>query len=270
MPGSRTQASPANTSKSIGQDILDGLRYWLPKLADPATSPIAQATAPLQAVITPGLIPASYALDKLMQTRFGKEAVAALDALPPGENLADDGLRAMASIGPLTVAQLNRVNRMRQGSTAKPTDYFHSKVADAVDNWAKGFRDPSKPVGANVFEQLFNKLKNSGFNKKELEHFDFPKALEDDIDVRDMFNKSPQSLNDIAQEISPLITVQENSQAAMSPKVLDLINRGIIKPEHKSGGLSGHTDSFWSMLSALGLGGLAEMTKRKLANQQQE
>lgn len=173
---------------------------------------VNSVTGPMQMAAQPGMLPAAYALSKFFESNAGKQVQTMLDANGPLGGGLDDvivgGAKALPTSMAVVAPMIANLGRMKpRGVPAKPSEWFHSNLAEAVD---KEFIAPGKPEDLLSVKQVrawLNKLPGMGVKKEEIKHFDLANQLDeiakDGPAVRNDFNAVPGKMT--RQELADLI-----------------------------------------------------------------
>lgn len=171
-------------------NLREQAKQWLssmfvPKELSPegiANTGAGAASMALGAATQPGVVPAMYMLDKLLKTNAGKQIQTMLDATGPMGGGLDDIVVAGAKTAPAALGMvaplISNLGRMKpRGVPAKPSEWFHSNLAEAVDKAWLAEGKPSDLLSIKQVKAWLNKLPGMGVKKEEIKHFDLANAL---------------------------------------------------------------------------------------------
>ncbi len=175
-------------------NLRDQAKQWLSSMFMPKdvsseglnNTGIGQLSGVANAALQPGLAPAMYALSKLLDTKVGKQVTSMMDATGPGAGGVDDIVSAGAKSLPASLAvvapMFSDLGRMKpRGVPAKPSEYFHSNLAEAID---QKFIAPGKPddlLSVKEVKAWLSRLPGMGVKKEEIHNFQLPKYLSEEF-----------------------------------------------------------------------------------------
>lgn len=144
---------------------------------------LGKVTFPMAMASVPGVPIILTALSKLLETKPGKQVQTMLDATGPMGGGLDDLVVAGAKSAPAAIAAVApmfmNLGRMKpRGVPARPSEYFHSNLAEAVD---KQFIAPGEAGDLLNIKQIrswLSKLPGLGVKKEEIAHFDIAGQLD--------------------------------------------------------------------------------------------
>jgi hypothetical protein len=170
----------------------------------------------LGAVTQPGVVPAMYMLDKLLKTNAGKQIQTMLDATGPMGGGLDDIVVAGAKTAPAALGMVaplvGNLGRMKpRGVPAKPSEYFHSNLAEAVDKAWLAEGKPSDLLNIKQVKAWLNKLPGMGVKKEEIQHFNLGTQLDS---AKGLHKDNPdkitkQDLADLVDHKMPVLQIND-------------------------------------------------------------
>lgn len=134
------------------------------------------------ALLTPGTMPLMYGLDKFLKTNAGKQIQTMLDASGPLGGGLDDIVVAGAKTAPAALGMVaplvSNLGRMKpRGVPARPSEWAHSNLAEAVDKAWLAAGEPGDMLSIKQVKSWLNKLPGMGVKKEEIKHFGLADAL---------------------------------------------------------------------------------------------
>jgi len=168
------------------------------------------------ALLTPGTMPLMYGLDKFLKTNAGKQIQTMLDASGPLGGGLDDIVVAGAKTAPAALGMVaplvSNLGRLKpRGVPAKPSEYFHSNLAEAVDKAWLAEGKPSDLLNIKQVKAWLNKLPGMGVKKEEIQHFNLGTQLDSAKGLRiatpDKITK--QDLADLVDRKMPVLQIDE-------------------------------------------------------------
>jgi len=203
-------------------NLREQAKQWLnsmfvPKELSPegvANTGVGAAGMGASALLTPGQVPLMYGLDKLLKTKAGKQIQTMLDASGPMGGGLDDLVVAGAKMAPATLGMVaplvSNLGRLKpRGVPAKPSEYFHSNLAEAVDKAWLAEGKPSDLLNIKQVKAWLNKLPGMGVKKEEIQHFNLGTQLDSTKglhpDTPDKITK--QDLADLVDRKMPILQI---------------------------------------------------------------